>query len=563
MMLILLTPRYRALKNQLNRFAPGDRLKTAVLTLLGLAFWAFLFGVSYRVLSYFRTIEGLGDLLALRLLSMVLLTFFSILLFSNVVTSLSTYYLSDELDLLLSAPVRIEHIYRAKFIETIADSSWMTLIYGLPVFLAYGAVFRATLLYYLGLILTIIPFLVIPAGIGIIVTMLLVNAFPARRAKDVLVLLGLLFFVVMYVLFRMLRPEKLVDPDAFPTLVQYLTAMRGPVSPLLPSSWASEALSPLLRRTMDGSLFSLLMLWSTAGAVVVVGEWVCDRIYYAGWSRSQEGKKATLSRSRAANAFSRLAVLPFRGKMRAIVLKDVKLFFRDTSQWSQLFLLLALMVVYIYSFKLLPLDRAAMPSFYLQNLISFLNLGMVGFVTTAVAVRFVFPAVSLEGASFWIIRSAPLSIGDFLWAKFWSSLLPLLVLSEILIVLSNVLLKATPFMMGLGIVTVFIMTFGITSLGVGLGAAFPKFKHENVAQIPTGFGGIVYMLVTMLFIGTVVVLEAWPVYRIFTSQMFGGRIPASGWLWIGCSFLLVLAVNLLVLLLPMRAGLKRLREREV
>ncbi len=563
MMLILLTPRYRALKNQLNRFAPGDRLKTAVLTLLGLAFWAFLFGVSYRVLSYFRTIEGLGDLLALRLLSMVLLTFFSILLFSNVVTSLSTYYLSDELDLLLSAPVRIEHIYRAKFIETIADSSWMTLIYGLPVFLAYGAVFRATLLYYLGLILTIIPFLVIPAGIGIIVTMLLVNAFPARRAKDVLVLLGLLFFVVMYVLFRMLRPEKLVDPDAFPTLVQYLTAMRGPVSPLLPSSWASEALSPLLRRTMDGSLFSLLMLWSTAGAVVVVGEWVCDRIYYAGWSRSQEGKKATLSRSRAANAFSRLAVLPFRGKMRAIVLKDVKLFFRDTSQWSQLFLLLALMVVYIYSFKLLPLERAAMPSFYLQNLISFLNLGMVGFVTTAVAVRFVFPAVSLEGASFWIIRSAPLSIGDFLWAKFWSSLLPLLVLSEILIVLSNVLLKATPFMMGLGIVTVFIMTFGITSLGVGLGAAFPKFKHENVAQIPTGFGGIVYMLVTMLFIGTVVVLEAWPVYRIFTSQMFGGRIPASGWLWIGCSFLLVLAVNLLVLLLPMRAGLKRLREREV
>ena len=84
--------------------------------------------------------------------------------------------------------------------------------------------------------------------------------------------------------------------------------------------------------------------------------------------------------------------------MRAIVLKDIKLFFRDTSQWSQLFLLFALMVVYIYSFKLLPLERAAMPSFFLQNLISFLNLGMVGFVTSAVAVRFVFPAVSLEGA---------------------------------------------------------------------------------------------------------------------------------------------------------------------
>ncbi len=562
-MLLLLTPRYDAIKNRLARLAPGDGLKTAVLGLLGLAFWVFLFGISFRVLTYFRTIEGLGDLLALRLLSMILLTFFSILVFSNIVTSLSTFYLSGELELLLSAPVTLENIYRAKFIETIVDSSWMTLIYGLPVFIAYGAAFKASFAYYLGLILTFIPFLIIPAGMGILVTMLLVNAFPARRAKDILVLLGLLFFVAMYILFRMLQPEKLVDPDTFPTLVQYLTALRSPVSPLLPSSWATETLSPLLRAVKGETLFYLLMLWSTAGAGIVIGEWVCERIYYPGWSRSQEGKKSPISRSRAADLFFRAISLPFQGKMRAIVLKDVKLFFRDTSQWSQLFLLFALMVVYIYSFKLLPLERAAMPSFYLQNLIAFLNLGMVGFVTTAVAVRFVFPAVSLEGASFWIIRSAPLSIRDFLWAKFWSSLLPLLVLAEALIVLSNTLLKVTPFMMGLGIVTVFMMTFGITSLGVGLGAIFPKFKHENVAQIPTGFGGIVYMLMTMLFIGVVIILEAWPAYRIFTAQTFGGHISSSGWILIAVSFLLVTAVNVLALFLPMNIGLKRLKQREI
>src|SRR5574341_2659424 len=121
-MLLLLTPRYNAVKNRLARLAPGDGLKTTVLGLLGLGFWAFMFGVSYRVLTYFRTIEGLGDLLALRLLSMILLTFFSILVFSNIVTSLSTFYLSGELDILLSAPVRREAIYRAKFIETLADS---------------------------------------------------------------------------------------------------------------------------------------------------------------------------------------------------------------------------------------------------------------------------------------------------------------------------------------------------------------------------------------------------------------------------------------------------------
>jgi ABC-2 type transport system permease protein len=562
-MLLLLSPRYHAIKNRLNRLAPGDGLKTVVLTLLGFGFWAFMFGVSFKVLTYFRTIEGLGDLLALRLLSMILLTFFSILVFSNIVTSLSTFYLSGELDILLSSPVKIENIYRAKFIETIVDSSWMTLIYGLPVFIAYGMVFKASLAFYLGLILTIVPFLIIPAGIGIIVTMLLVNAFPARRAKDILVLMGLLFFVVLYILFRMLQPEKLVDPDTFPTLVQYLTAMRAPVSPLLPSYWATETLAPLLRTVKGESHFYLLMLWSTAAASIVIGEWVCGMIYYTGWSHSQEGKKSSISRSRTADALFRFLSLPFRGKMRAIVLKDVKLFFRDTSQWSQLFLLFALMVVYIYSFKLLPLERAAMPSFYLQNLLSFLNLGMVGFVTSAVAVRFVFPAVSLEGASFWIIRAAPISIRDFLWGKFWSSLLPLLILAEVLIVLSNTLLKVTPFMMNVGMVTVFMMTFGITSLGVGLGAVFPKFKHENVAQIPTGFGGIVYMLMSMLFICVVIVLEAWPVYRIFTAQTFGGHISLPGWAIIATSFIMVAIVNILALFLPIKIGLNRLKQREI
>ncbi|MHB8844563.1 MAG: putative ABC transporter permease subunit [Nitrospirota bacterium] len=562
-MLILLIPRYHAVKNRLTRLRQGDGLKSAMLSILGIAFWAFLFLVASRVLTYFRTVEGLGDLLALRLLSMVLLTFFSILVFSNIVTSLSTFYLSGELEILHSSPIRIEQIYRAKFIETLADSSWMTLIYGLPVFIAYGVVFKAGAAYFAGLLLTIVPFLIIPAAIGIIVTVMLVSAFPARRARDLLVLLGLLFFVVLYILFRMLRPEQLVDPDAFPTLVQYLTAMRGPVSPLFPSSWASGALSPLLKPGTGSAVFSLLMLWSTALSGIVIGEWVCGRVYYAGWSRSQEGRKARLSRSRAAGLFFRLVALPFRGRMRAIVQKDIKLFFRDTSQWSQLFLLLALMIVYIYSFKLLPLERAAMPTIFIQNLISFLNLGMVGFVTSAVAVRFVFPAVSLEGESFWIIRSSPLPLKDFLLAKFWSSVLPLLVLAEVLIVLSNMLLKVPALMMVLGVVTAALMTFGIAALGIGMGAVFPRFRYENVAQIPTGFGGIAYMIVTMLFIGMTVSLEAWPVYRIFLSFSLGAGMGPGRIAGVALAFLAVIVLNVLTVVLPLKIGLKRLLEREI
>jgi len=118
-------------------------------------------------------------------------------------------------------------------------------------------------------------------------------------------------------------------------------------------------------------------------------------------------------------------------------------------------------------------------------------------------------------------------------------------------------------MMWLGIATVFVMTFGITALGVGLGAVFPKFKHENVAQIPTGFGGIVYMLLTMLFIGIVITLEAWPVYKIFMAQTLGNNITITGWISIAISIVAVLAVNVMALFLPMKIGLERLKQREI
>jgi len=123
--------------------------------------------------------------------------------------------------------------------------------------------------------------------------------------------------------------------------------------------------------------------------------------------------------------------------------------------------------------------------FYLQNIISFINLGLAGFVISAVAVRFAYPAVSLEGDAFWIIKSSPMGLKRFLWCKFWVNFIFLVVMSEILIIFTNYLLKVDTMMMAVSAVTIFLMTFGITSLGIGCGASYPRFKIENIAQIPT------------------------------------------------------------------------------
>src|SRR5204863_925235 len=108
--------------------------------------------------------------------------------------------------------------------------------------------------------------------------------------------------------------------------------------------------------------------------------------------------------------------------------------------------LLALVLVYLYNFRVLGLERIPYMSGFVKNIYAFLNLGLAGFVLATVAVRFVFPAVSAEGAAFWIIRTSPISFRDFLWSKFWTGLFPIVFLTEVLTIAANYFLAVDPFL---------------------------------------------------------------------------------------------------------------------
>ena len=89
-------------------------------------------------------------------------------------------------------------------------------------------------------------------------------------------------------------------------------------------------------------------------------------------------------------------LLPVSPARRALLVKDLKVFLRDTAQWSQLLLLLALGLVYVYNFYVLDLDRLPYMSGVIRNVYAFVNLLMAAFVTSAVAVRFAtFPLVQV------------------------------------------------------------------------------------------------------------------------------------------------------------------------
>ena len=531
----------------------------ASLATIGLFFWGGLLALSLRVLIYFRGIEEIGDILNHKLLSMMLITAFALLVFSSILTALSKLYLSRDLFLVHSMPVPCSHLFTARWIDSTVDSSWMVIIYTLPVFLAFGLVYHTGLFFYASCMLTMFSMAVVASGIASAVVMTAVILVPASRMKSIFIFLGILFFVMLYLAIRLLKPETLVDPEVFDTVMIYITALKTPSSPFLPSTWAFDGIYAALMGDTRASLFQLGLLVSFSGTLLFFNVMLADLVYKRGFSKTQTAQSRLIKTGRLLQRFT--GFLP--GPIKAHTEKELRSFFRDQSQWSQLFLIGALVVIYIYNFKVLPLEKSPIQTAYLQNLLSFLNMGLALFVLTAVAGRFAYPAVSSEKSAFWLVKSSPGTIRGFLWTKFFIYYFPLLILTELLILITNILLQVTPFMMVLSTATVFLLVPGIVAMGIGLGAAYPDFAAENPAQTVTSFGGLVFMILCAGVIGTVVIVEAGPVYQIFMADFGDRSLSPFHYAWIIGSFVAVLAIGIAAIMLPMRFGEKRLEAYQI
>lgn len=545
------------LKGKVNRIRTDEAklFKALGLGFVGLFFWGFIFAIIWRMLLYFRNTQGIGDLLAGKLLGLALLTFLGILLLSNIITSLSTFFLSQDLELLIASPADRVRVYGARLVETIASSSWMVVLLTVPLFMAYGFTYRADWGFYLLAVGVMVPYLVLPAVLGTAITLMLVNVFPARRTRDLLALIGLFSAAGVVVLFRFIRPERLMRPDEFRDLVDFMAVLRTPSSVWLPNEWATDALMAYLNGFFDP--FPLLLLLSTAAAFVVGGIWLHLSFYPAGFTKAQEGAHRKEDRRRSRILDTLLSGMSVRN--RELVAKEIRVFFRDATQWSQLILLGVLVAVYVYNIQVLPLYTGEQVSFFLINVISFLNLGLAGFVVAAIAARFVFPAMSIEGRMMWLLRSSPLDVRTLFWSKYWVGTIPLLLVSLPLIVITNIILEVSPFIFILSTTTMVFITFALTALALGFGALFPNYESDNVAEIPTSFGGLLFMMAAVTYLAGVIIIEAWPVYAFLLANFRGEPIRNSVLLPLVLGVMGSATLTVLCVVLPLRAGVRRVR----
>ena len=513
----LLALKFRAFYNALAR---GPKLGYfIILAVVMLVIYAELEGTR-RAMSFLcefgkifsESCSLVGRSVAQRALETGLIVLASGVTFSAITTAITTLYASDDLNFLLAQPIPTSRVFALKLGETYLSAAGVPSLLTIPPLLAIGIYFHAP--YWFFPLATLAAFLAyaLPVGLGAGIAIVLMRFAPAGRVREVATGLGVILSASLVYLIRATKPEELIkrlaqlDNDS--AINQFLTQFGTSSNPLLPSSWATRVIWDGARGVFSSSIYPLVLL---SAVLLVFAGWLASKAYQEGWVRGLESSSVKLDPTpRGASAFERLFAR--FGASGHLIVKDARLLFRDATQWSQLLILVALGGVYVVSVRAVPIQGELF-----KNVIGFLTLAFQGFVIAGVGIRMAFPMVSFEGPGFWILRTGPISSRNIVLAKYWGALPPTLLLALALGYFSASSLNLSPVIQCSSVLVALSSALAITALGVGVGAALPRFKADNPAEVAVSAGGLLYMVLSLFYSGFLVLIVSRPAYLSVTK----------------------------------------------
>jgi ABC-2 type transport system permease protein len=509
----------------------------------------------YKLFSYLLNQELIGPPLVEHLLNMVLLTFLAMLVFSNLIITLSTTYISKEIDYYMSQPVDFKNVFMFKLTETVLYSSWAFVILSFPLFLGYGMAKDLSIGFYLSVLLMMLPFLLIPTAIGAIITMVVAASIPAKRSRAFMCVVGAAAMFGSVVAARMLGFNKIIEAASWDDFFQFMQLLEAGRLQILPNTWLAEGTHAAARGDYGEVFYWFLVLLSTGLMGIQICNWLVGPLYYRGWVMSRGssgGGKIDPNKS----FFNKLDhTYAFLGrKLKALIGKDLRTFWRDPAQWSQLVILFGLLYIYVANIRSAAQEQnIVIFQFNWQILLSFLNMGATCFIVSIISTRFVYPMLSLEGKQFWVIGLAPIPRRNLILQKYFFCLFAILVLVIPLMILSNRMLRVPDLVASRSVVTLIALSAGLTSLAVGLGAMTPNFREDNPARIANGIGGTANIVLSLIYVSVIIALVSVPTYIELQASE---TVIAGLRQWETLIMLSFISINMIAIAVPLILGIR-------
>jgi len=230
--------------------------------------------------------------------------------------------------------------------------------------------------------------------------------------------------------------------------------------------------------------------------------------WFKQWQEKRNGFKYELGL--AERIFKKIPGLP--SDVLAVLLKDIRMFWRDTAQWGQSLILFGILGVYILNLRFFTEQFTSLftggrfGGDYFFKLVSFMNLAACALNLATLTTRFVYPQFSLEGKRLWIVGLSPLGLSRVVKVKFMLASTISLLISLPLIWFSCSMLQLPASQVVFFIVAISIMSVALNGLAVGMGVMYPNLKEDNPSKIVAGFGGTFCLVISFVYIGLAVML---------------------------------------------------------
>jgi ABC-2 type transport system permease protein len=541
------------LKMRLKRaFKSISSIRKSNLIIYSMVFSIFLAGTFlffFRIFLFLAPIEVIGTIIADKLISYSFFIFTLLLFMSNGITALSTLYHSHELDYLHSTPLHPFHIFSLKLIETVFYSSWATLIGGIPIVFSYLIAFSHFQIKTLLIIFPLVAFILIPSGLGVSIIIILKKINPSWTVKQLATVLAAISILFIFIYIQT-TPYNFNVPDTLnlEAINQFVQSLKIS-NPYFPNEWFYHCTSSLTKNGFREYIKNLALLFSGSLISISIAFLFSNAFYRLSWMSSESSSVSRLIHKKLL-----LKKLP---KILNILQKDIKIFLRSPLQWSQLMIIGVLLIIYTFSLRRTPLY--VRDPFWL-SVFALVNTGFIGYITATLSLRFVYPGISLEGKTWWSLRSSPLSAGLILHSKGILFLIINLIIAESVIILSNIILVNYRIIVFLSAILCAIFSLVSVYLSISLGTLFVDLKETNPAKIASGAGGLLTAAINLLYIAISMVIFATPISIYIKNRLEGNLIPIHIPLIISSSVFFI--ITLLIVFIPLGFAKKKIREIE-
>ncbi|WP_428303839.1 putative ABC transporter permease subunit [Lacipirellula sp.] len=567
-------------QSHLRYLLANARLRTALVVGLSLFFWFGLFALFYKGFDFvIKYVESPGSRYHSDTMLFVFPLFFLslqvMLIFSSGIILYGGLYPSRETAFLMTLPVRDERLVFYRFQESLVFSSWGFFLLASPMLLAYGLVAKAPWYYFAYLLPLMASFAYIPCTIGAICCLLLIYRLPNLRRIAVGVAALAIIVVAYQSIWNTLEfsETEFLGNSWFKDTLKRFRFARGE---WLPSTWLSNALIEAVRRSpnnprdlpwLEAGKY-LVVLVSNALVLHLAFMWLGKRCYRVSYwelhSRRAKKPKLTLAWIDRVAAF---LLRPFPVQTKLLIMKDLRLFRRDPVQWSQFLIFFGLLLLYFANVDRFRQHKSDINVLTWVNIVSFLNLAVVGLILSTFTTRFIYPLISLEGRRFWILSRLPVERDTILWGKFLFAACGSWLPCAALVGISDVMLDVSFMVVAVHQLICLLLCLGLAGMAVGFGAMMPNFREQSPSKIAAGFGGTLNLVLSALYIMAVVLMTALPCHFYLLAGK--AEMPPKllqpqylrFWLMLGILASMILAA--IVTILPLRGGLKAFRRLEV